>query len=104
MKDYHVVKADFIEVVNVQQPDLSMLATQTKCGSSFVEVEKHTTDKILEGSSMRTQKGIKVKAYSSICNLIKPSILMKIHNVLYGNLEVEEIPNSRTEVIIKGWA
>lgn len=104
MTDYHVVNADFIEVVNTKQADLSMLPTETRCGSSFVEVEKHSTDKSPEGSSMRTMKGITVRAYSSVCGLIKPSVLMRIHNVDYGNLEYEPIPNSRTKVIIRGWA
>ena len=104
MKSYHVANADFVEVINTEQPDLSLLATNKACGSSFVEIVKHTTDKSLEGSSMRTQRGIIVKAYSSVSQMIKPSGIMIVHNVPYGNLEVSEIVGEKSKVLIQGWA
>jgi hypothetical protein len=104
MKNYTTVLADFVELVNAKQPDGSMLATNKVCKKEFVEVIKHTSEKVLEGSSMRVIKGIKVKAFANISCFIKPNMNMVINNVGYGNLEVTPIVGTKVYVQIEAWA
>lgn len=104
MENYTVVNADFVEVINTTMSDKSLVAENKRCHTMFVEVIKHTTDKSLEGSSMRQTRGIKVKAFSNVSCYLKPNMNMIIGNVPYGNLEVTPIANSRQYVHIEGWA
>lgn len=104
MRNYTVVNADFVTKINTKQTDGSLIASSKSCGRAFVEVVKHTTDKSLEGSSMRTSKGIIVLAYTSIYDLLNVSTAMVIGNTVYGNLEVAEIVGNKQRVQITGYA
>ena len=103
-KPYNVVLADFVEVINETQADLSLLPINKICKSVFVQLVKQQSSKSLEGSSQRTLKGIKVIAYNGIKEVIKPNMNMVIQGVAYGNLEVSDIVGSKIHIEIQAWA
>jgi hypothetical protein len=103
-KSYNVVLADFVEVVNEKQADLSMLPVSKICKKVFVQLIKQTTGKQLEGSSQRTERGVIVTAYNGIKEVIKPNMNMIIGGVVYGNLEVSDIVGSKIHIQIQAWA
>jgi hypothetical protein len=104
LKNYTVMVAEIVIKNSTTQPDGSLVGTSKTCGNTFVQVIKHTTDKTLEGSSMRQTKGIIVHAYNSIRQMLAPNAVMIIGETIYSNLEVSEIVGNKTKVQIVGYA
>lgn len=104
MKSYTTVMAEFVDLISTKQPDGSMVIENKTCKKDFVEVINHSTDKTLDGSSMRIKRGIKIKVFSSICQFIKPNMNLIIDCVVYGNLEVTPIVGTKVYVQIDAWA
>jgi hypothetical protein len=104
MKSYQVATAEFITLENTKQPDGSMVATNKSCQLVFVEVVNNNTTKQLDGSSERSLKAVTVRTYNGICKVIRPNTNMVINGVVYGNLEVVNLPDSKLKVEIRGWS
>jgi hypothetical protein len=103
MNGYEVVLAEFNNLDYVPDGALGFVAGSRQCLKSWVQIKANNVSKQLEGSSERETRQISMVAYSNIVPFIRPNCAVSVRGVIYGNLEINTVIDSKTKVKITAY-